>query len=54
MEDIVYIILNWVDFTIINIILEENLGTPRLFYSEESANKYAEENLNWSWKVIEL
>ena len=35
------------------IVMDEN-GTARLFTSAEEADAWAEENLNWEWKVVSL
>ena len=35
------------------IVMDED-GTARLFTSIEVAREWAEENLNWAWKVVSL
>ena len=35
------------------IVLDED-GTARLFTSAKEASEWAEENLNWEWKVVSL
>ena len=35
------------------IVMDED-GTARLFTSIEEASEWAEENLNWEWKVVSL
>jgi hypothetical protein len=48
-----FIILNWSDYTYIGVVSEED-GTPMLFASHADAERYAEVNLNFNWKIIQL
>ena len=48
-----YVILNWNFPEDVEIVREDD-GTPMLFDDQEEAVQYAEENLNWKYKVVEL
>lgn len=50
----VFCILNWhFLFDDLSVVLDEK-GYPLLFETRKEAREYAEENLNFEWKVVEL
>ena len=48
-----YIILNWSDATFIAVVSAVD-GTPLIFASRDEAETFAESQLNYSWKIINL
>jgi hypothetical protein len=50
----VFCILNWLfPFEDLSLVIDED-GNPLLFDSKEEAKEYAEDNLNFKWKVVGL
>lgn len=50
----VFCILNWhVAYEDLSLVLDED-GYPLLLDSRKEAEEYAEENLNFEWKVVGL
>ena len=50
----VFCILNWhFPFEDLSLVFDED-GNPLLFDSKKEAKEYAEENLNFEWKVVGL
>jgi len=49
-----YCLLNWdTEVNFINVILDED-GNPEVFDTIAEAKKYAEEWLNFEWRVVKL
>ena len=48
-----YIILNWGDGEIVNVVTDED-GNSMIFNSEEGATIYGGIELNGNWKVVDL
>ncbi len=48
-----FIILNWSDWTFIGVASADD-GTPLIFPTHDEAEDYAESQLNWNWKIVDL
>ena len=50
----VFCILNWLfPYKDLSLVIDED-GYPLLFDSKEETKEYAEDNLNFKWKVVGL
>ena len=49
----VYVILNWTDGEIVNVVTDED-GNSMIFNTEEEATIYGGVELNENWKVVDL
>jgi hypothetical protein len=48
-----FIILSWLDFPDVSLVLNED-GKARVFPTHAEAERFAESELAFNWKIIEL
>jgi len=53
-----YMLINWtdtIDYSDVGVVMQDDgSGKPKLFDTEEEAEKYAQEELNGEWVAVEL
>jgi hypothetical protein len=48
-----FVILNWSDDTFIGVVSAED-GTPLIFQTHDEAEDFAESQLQFNWKIVNL